>query len=83
MPDDIIYTCPECGGAENISGNVCLECMGSGVLPIRGNISTQKAAFLLIYNMQSKLDNIIAEQAAQRIDLTAALTQIWNKVKDL
>jgi len=30
-----------------------------------------------------KVDSIIAEQASQREDLTAALTQIWNKVKDL
>jgi len=33
--------------------------------------------------LTNKLDSIIAEQAAQRVDLTAALTNIWNKVKDL
>jgi len=31
----------------------------------------------------AKLDSIIAEQASQREDLTAALAQIWNKVKTL
>jgi len=33
--------------------------------------------------LQDQIDSIIAEQASQREDLTAALTQIWNKVKDL
>jgi len=34
-------------------------------------------------NIVDKLDAIITEQASQRVDLTAALTQIWNRVKDL
>jgi hypothetical protein len=34
-------------------------------------------------DIDSKADSIIAEQASQREDLTAALSQIWNKVKTL
>ena len=36
-----------------------------------------------ISDILDKVNDIIAEQASQRTDLTTALTNIWNKVKDL
>ena len=75
MPD-VIYTCTTCDGATTVDEYVCPDCLGSGALPIIGRDVVFKT-FLV------KLNSIIDEQASAREDLTAALTQIWNKVKDL
>jgi len=70
-------TCTTCNGDGIIGDGLCQECFGGGSLPIHS-----KDVFC-IRDLFSKLDAVMAEQAAQRADLTAALTQIWNKVKDL
>jgi hypothetical protein len=57
-------------------GFPCPDCLGTGALPIIGQVKVQKETF-------RKLDLVIAEQASQRVDLTAALTAIWDKVKNL
>ena len=71
-------TCYQCNGTGQHQGAVCDVCGGDGVVT---------ANFELTYTqgltIDAKVDDIIAEQASQRTDLTAALTQIWNKVKDL
>lgn len=73
-------TCTICGGDGSLDGDLCTECFGQGSLPPIG-------IFCLIgkklIDTQTKVDQIITEQASQREDLTAILTQIWNKVKDL
>jgi len=51
--------------------NSCPKCDGSGVIEYDAS------------EVETKLDAIIAEQASQREDLTTALNQIWNKIKDL
>jgi DnaJ-class molecular chaperone len=66
-------TCSTCSGSGFINGEVCSVCFGAGAVPAAGMPK------LLI----ETLNRIVAEQAAQRIDLTAALTAIYNKVKDL
>ena len=71
---DITIPCHACTGTGthlDILGNpgvACATCSGSGGL---------------IVGTCAILDEIVAEQASQRVDLTAALTQIWDKVKDL
>lgn len=67
---------------------VCSVCRGSGQMP-KENIcpscdgARYKEHEIDLEALQDQIDSIIAEQASQREDLTAALTQIWNKVKDL
>lgn len=56
----------------------CTVCGGDGVVSL-AHIVVDPGMDVL----ESMLSNIIAEQASQREDLTAALTQIWNKVKNL
>ena len=72
---NITTVCNVCGGdgiqwrdTDGEGGHECTHCGGTGIV----NIGSVDA-----------LDTIVAEQASQRADLTAALTQIWNKVKDL
>ena len=72
-----LTTCATCEGDGKSNGDICPECLGSGATPLIDKGS------LLAKAIVSRLDSIIAEQASQREDLTAALTQIWNKVKDL
>lgn len=70
--------CNMCGGdgldARQEYG-ICHHCDGTGIV-LSGEIAE-------IDDINAKVNDIIAEQASQREDLTAALTQIWNKVKDL
>jgi DnaJ-class molecular chaperone len=73
------YACYFCGGSGEVEGETCPRCNGSGRLIcdwIQLGMVERDALSL-------KLDAIVAEQASQREDLTNALTQIWNKVKDL
>lgn len=72
-------SCPVCQGSGSIpaatgQGDACVICDETGYVEI-GEID--------VSDITDKLDAIIAEQASQREDLTTALTQIWNKVKDL
>lgn len=76
MAEDTIYTCTTCNGQMYVDGKICSECFGSGSLPLVGNVGILKI-------MSDKLNDVIAEQSAQRTDLTTALTAIWNKVKNL
>lgn len=70
--------CERCSGlgelilGQNATPVVCPACEG-----------TKLTQFAVSEELAEKLDAIIAEQAAQRVDLTAALLQIWNKVKTL
>ena len=73
-------TCSVCGGTGIVDGDICTNCMHTGVTPIRGKVALTRKK---LFDIEDKNDSIIAEQASQRTDLTAALTQIWNKVKDL
>ena len=75
------HTCGNCNGTGEIGDPPiqCGSCGGTGEL-YWGHADTIMAEF---NEVDAKLDSIIAEQASQRADLTAALTQIWNKVKDL
>ena len=77
MPEETTpSTCSTCDGTGLSGADPCSVCIGIGALPLFGHN-------LLFKFLLSKLEVIIAEQASQREDLTAALTQIWNKVKDL
>jgi len=72
--------CNVCGGdgiswRSGLEGATCDTCKGTGLV--------DGPDIPIIDDMDDKLDSIIAEQASQRVDLTAALSQIWNKVKDL
>jgi len=58
---------------------LCIACDGTGEV-YWGHADSIMTEF---DEVDTRLDNIIAEQASQREDLTTALTQIWNKVKDL
>jgi hypothetical protein len=62
-----------CNGSGQIEDILCVVCMGSGAIPLRG----------LPRWFKETIGSIATEQAAQRVDLTAALTAIWNKVKNL
>lgn len=75
MPD-IVYTCTTCDGSATVGGSICQECLGTGAIPVGGQLRVYK-------KILENSNTIIAEQASQREDLTTALTQIWNKVKDL
>jgi len=72
--------CLTCQGNGSIEGVFCHSCLGTGYrASIAENIFLKK-----IYDdVTEKSDAIIAEQAAQRADLTTTLTKIWNKVKDI
>jgi len=63
--------CSRCEGTgEDPPGTPCPRCGGDGQVPADW------------YNIvENRLLAIQAEQASQRTDLTAALTQIWDKVK--
>ena len=79
----ILITCLRCDGSTIEPGtesDPCLNCSGTGqtVPPDRDATAQAWLEFAV-----TKLDAIITEQASQRVDLTAALLQIWNKVKDL
>ena len=74
--------CPDCHGVPDDS-TLCLTCMNQGVLPVRGARLEAQMILQGQGDLSDKLDDIIAEQASQREDLTTALTQIWNKVKNL
>jgi len=67
-------TCSVCRGSGHTPAqNICPCCDGLGCLEHEIDLEA----------LQSQIDEIQVEQASQRTDLTAALTQIWNKVKDL
>lgn len=71
------YTCNGTGEyrGQDSSSSSCPECNGDKYVDSRMQVD--------FGNIVDKLDAIITEQASQRVDLTAALTQIWNRVKDL
>ena len=79
--------CSACGGTGLVGGESCLQCSGDGLEEVTGvhevghgyMIAAQTNLLALI----ETISEIKVEQASQREDLTAALTQIWNKVKDL
>jgi len=65
-------TCNHClGMGKEADESPCLVCLGTGEI---------EACFYS--GTLAKLDAIIAEQAAQRADLTAALTTIINKLNE-
>ena len=73
MADEPTKECPRCGGTGvDPEGGDCIRCGGDGLIP--SDFSN---------TVEDYLERIIAEQESQRTDLTAALSQIWNKVKDL
>jgi len=78
MPE--VSTCSNCGGNGVKDESLCPVCFGIGSLPAIGIFPLLGKK---LFDLESKLDAIITEQISQREDLTAALTQIWNKVKDL
>lgn len=80
MPDPTPSTCETCGGNGYQDSDLCPTCLGGGMSPVTGQLLLFKTLFS---TLETRADEIIAEQAAQREDLTNALTQIWNKVKDL
>jgi len=74
----ISINCPACGGKSTNTRNTeapfeenCVRCETTGYIPW-GRLELDSAVF---DDILDKLDAIIAEQAAQRADLTAALTQ--------
>ena len=86
--------CPYCDGTGQRQGAVCPDCGGDG---LKDPVGTHERIYAYASDGQTRIltletavadildkcNDIIAEQASQRTDLTAALTQIWNKVKDL
>jgi len=74
---EIVYPASGAGPEDAIE---CPICSGSGKLPTTLAIAELNTIF---DSLVENTDAIIAEQASQRADLTAALTQIWNKVKVL
>ena len=84
--------CSACGGTGLVNGQSCLQCGGDGSETTTGihevaygyMLAAQTNMLALIEEINTILDKcnaIIAEQAAQREDLTAALAAIWDKVK--
>jgi len=76
MPESRSNLCMICNGTGELNGEFHHLCLGTGYAADRG-------LNLFLKGLMDKTDGIIAEQASQREDLTAILTQIWNKVKDL
>ena len=84
---EITKVCTYCWGTgknpafvpEGESQEQCPKCAGAGRIE-SGQVDDIETTFS---NVLDKLDTIVVEQISQREDLTAALTQIWNKVKDL
>jgi len=85
----MVITCPKC--VEGVAdGTTCVYCGGDGEIDLldakfkelTGGESRALTGKIWT-DMLAKLDAIIAEQASLREDLTAALLQIWNKVKTL
>ena len=72
---ELTIECPECRGV----GQRETDWVGT-INQLRKLVDEAEP---ILKSIEPKIDDIIAEQASQRIDLTAALTQIWNKVKDL
>jgi len=69
--------CWICQGDGIYQDSTCPSCNGSGKLDTPEGISS-----IDITEITDKLDSIVVEQAAQRGDLTAALTAIWNKLNE-
>ena len=82
MPEQegVISTCETCGGAE---GELCPECLGTGSLPLKGQILVFKSIIDAAAALNIKATAIIDEQASQRAALKAKLGDIWDKVKNL
>ena len=57
----------------------CPDCGGSGRIFLADSMDLAT----ILNSITGQVDAVIAEQISQREDLTAALSQIWNKVKDL
>lgn len=74
--------CGACSGTGFINGEKCIPCLGTGYVSTTGINIRLLSVYNGISGANSKLDSIIAEQASQRVDLTAALTAIWNKVNE-
>ena len=72
--------CLSCQGEGSIAGDFCHVCLGTGY---RESIAEKIFSKRIYDDIVAKCDAVIAEQASQRAALTAVLTQIWNKVKDL
>ena len=79
-PDGDQNPCIQCNGTGEIDGEFHYLCLGTGKT---GGYALTIFLKTFYDDVMDKLDAIIAEQASQREDLTAALTQIWDKVKDL
>ena len=90
---DIVVSCSPCSGTGiekvNVSGEgdevvyqeiTCRTCGGEKVI---STMSLSDEFISFVTDLNDKVNDIIAEQAAQRVDLTNALDAIWNKVKDL
>ena len=72
--------CLSCQGEGSIAEDFCHVCLGTGY---RESIAEKIFSKRIYDDIVAKCDAVIAEQASQRAALTAVLTQIWNKVKDL
>ncbi len=81
----VISTCETCSGDGTVGAEneICSECLGTGALPLKGQIQVLKKSITKVDELEVKIDAIIAEQALLRVDLTAGLLKIWDKVKDL
>jgi len=86
----MIISCEPYGGTGLLNEITCMYCGGDGEVDLldeefRHMMAGPRRALwgVVSSSILSKLDSIIAEQASQCEDLTAALSQIWNKVKDL
>lgn len=83
----ITRPCERCNGTGEVDnppgGDIpditCPDCDGEAKLPFAEieDIDTR------LTDIKDRIDSIIAEQASQRTDLTAALDAIWDKVKNL
>lgn len=79
----IVSLCDTCHGAGFVGDpqgpkDLCPDCNGWGEKSDLFNALKAK-----LDDIEDKVNEVQAEQASQREDLTAALTQIWNKVKNL
>ena len=82
-PDKLHAFCGHCGGTGTLALSMGNDQPVEIPCPYCGSVGKFLFGEMDLSGLNDKVDSIIAEQASQREALTAILTNIWNKVKDL